>query len=420
MHRTVRSLFSPATLLLLPTCCILFIVSGILTGCGKPAPEQEKPAEKSASSEVVAEKKEPPAEPAEPAKPTEPAEPAEQAKPEASKQAKPAEKPASSEVVAEKKAPPAEPAKPEENKIAALSPARGSALRLSPGQEQAARVTRDFAFLGVFTEAIDKEKSDSGLQIIYVYPGSAGNDMGLMEGDQIIALNDFVIPNRDRFVKELRKENIGATIRFRISRDGKKLKLKGKIKSYKKTMGMIQDRLRTKYVGKPLETLPKTLWWNPKTAKFEPAENPLGAFKDKIGLLVAYDDCPGCQKNRVDFLAQLFLRTMGAGGTLPLAFAGIYQSDTQLNKGGSKECLTQAIKLYATKKPPFPAGIAHFPDGSPAPKDREKSLYLHNHGVVITGPDGKVAYLQVTGYPDQVAIQKTIGELFVKHFQPPK
>ena len=28
--------------------------------------------------------------------------------------------------------------------------------------------TRDFAFLGVFTEAIDKEKADSGLQIIYV------------------------------------------------------------------------------------------------------------------------------------------------------------------------------------------------------------------------------------------------------------
>ena len=362
MPPTVRSLFSPATPPLLPTCCLLFLVSGILAGCGKPAPVQEEPAEKPATSKVVAEKKEPPVEPAKPA----------------------------------------EPAKPSENKQGART------------------ATRDFAFLGVFTEAIDKEKTDSGLQIIYVYPGSAGDDMGLKESDQIIALNDFLIPNRDRFVKELRKENIGATIRFLISRDGKKLKLKGKIKSYKKTMGMIQDRLRTKYVGKPLETLPKTLWWNPKTAKFEPAEDPLGAFKDKIGLLVAYDDCPGCQKNRVDFLAQLFMRTMTAGGTLPLAFAGIYQRDTQLSKGGSKECLTQAIKLYATKKPPFPAGIAHFPDGSPAPKDREKSLYLHNHGVVITGPDGKVAYLQVTGYPDQVAIQKTIGELFVKHFQPPK
>ena len=402
MPPTVRSLFSPATPPLLPTCCLLFLVSGILAGCGKPAPVQEEPAEKPATSKVVAEKKEPPVEPAKPAEPAKPTEPAEQAKPEESKQAKPAEKPASSEAVAEKKAPAVAPAKPSENKQAA-KPA-----------------TRDFAFLGVFTEAIDKEKTDSGLQIIYVYPGSAGDDMGLKESDQIIALNDFLIPNRDRFVKELRKENIGATIRFLISRDGKKLKLKGKIKSYKKTMGMIQDRLRTKYVGKPLETLPKTLWWNPKTAKFEPAEDPLGAFKDKIGLLVAYDDCPGCQKNRVDFLAQLFMRTMAAGGTLPLAFAGIYQSDTQLNKGGSKECLTQAIKLYATKKPPFPAGIAHFPDGSPAPKDREKSLYLHNHGVVITGPDGKVAYLQVTGYPDQVAIQKTIGELFVKHFQPPK
>ncbi len=399
MPRTVRSLFSTATLPLLPTCCLLFLLSGILAGCGKPASVQEEPAEKPATSKVVTEKKAPPVEPV---KPAEAEKPAELAKPEEITQTKPAEKPATSKVAAEKKAPPAAPAKPAQN-------------------NQAARpATRDFAFLGVFTEAIDKEKADSGLQIIYVYPGSAGDDMGLKEGDKIIALNDFLIPNRERFVAELRKENIGATIRFLISRDGKKLKPKGKIKSYKKTMGMIQERLRKKYVGKPLEALPKTLWWNPKTAKFEPAKDPLGAFKNKIGLLVAYDNCPGCQKNRVDFLAQLFTRTMASGGTLPLAFAGIYQSDTQLNKGGSKECLTQAIKLYATKKPPFPAGIAHFPDGSPAPKDREKSLYLHNHGVVITGPDGKVAYLQVTGYPDQVAIQRTIGELYVKHFQPPK
>ena len=85
--------------------------------------------------------------------------------------------------------------------------------------------SRDFAFLGVFTEMIDKTKADSGLRIIYVYPGSAGDDMGLKEGDQIIALNDFLIPNRDRFVKELRKENIGAPIRFLLNRDGKKLKV---------------------------------------------------------------------------------------------------------------------------------------------------------------------------------------------------
>ena len=280
--------------------------------------------------------------------------------------------------------------------------------------------SRDFAFLGVFTEVIDKTKTDSGLRIIYVYPGSAGDDMGLKEGDQIIALNDFLIPDRDRFVKELRKENIGATIRFLLNRDGKKIKVKGKIKSYKKTMGMIQDRLRAKYVGKPLGALPATLWWNAKTSEFEPSKDPLGPFKRKIGLLVAYDNCPGCQKNRVDFLSQLFTRTKAAEDTLPLVFAGIYQSDSQLTKGGSKECLTQAVKLYTAKKPPFPAGIAHFPDGAPAPKEREKNLFLHNHGVVITSPDGKIAYLQVTGYPDQLAIQETIGELFVKHFQPPR
>lgn len=280
--------------------------------------------------------------------------------------------------------------------------------------------TRDFAFLGVFTEAIDKAKADSGLRIVYVYPGSAGSDIGLKEGDEIIALNDFLIPNRERFVAELRKENIGASIRFLLNRDGKKIKLKGKIKSFKKTMGMIQDRLRAKYVGKPLAALPKTLWWNAKTALFETRKDPLAPFKGKIGLLVAYDDCPGCKRNRINFLSQLFTRTKQAGDALPLAFAGIYQSDSQLKKGGSKECLTQAVKLYTTEKPPFPAGIAHFPDGAPLPKERETTLYLHNHGVVITGPGGKVAYLQVTGYPDQVAIQQTIGELFVKHFQKPE
>ena len=269
--------------------------------------------------------------------------------------------------------------------------------------------TRDFAFLGVFTEAIDKTKKDSGLRVVYVYPGSAGNDMGLKEGDEIIALNDFLIPNRDRFVAELRKENIGATIRFLLNRGGNKIKLKGKIKSFKKTMQMIQNRLREKYVGKPLGVLPKTLWWNSKTAMFDLRKEPLSPFKGKIGLLVAYDDCIGCRKNRITFLSQLFTRTRAAGDTLPLAFAGVYQSDTQLNKGGSKECLSNAAKLYTAEKPPFPAGIAHFPDGAPKPNERETTLYLHNHGVVITDPLGKVAYLQVTGYPDQVAIQKTIG-----------
>ena len=64
-------------LLPLSACCILFAVSGMLTGCGKPVPEQEaviapgepeqeKPALKPATSKPVAEKKEPPAEPVKP------------------------------------------------------------------------------------------------------------------------------------------------------------------------------------------------------------------------------------------------------------------------------------------------------------------------------------------------------------------
>ena len=64
-------------LLLLPACCVLFALSGMLNGCGQPAPEEEAvttpaepepetPASKPAASEPVAEKKEPPAEPAKP------------------------------------------------------------------------------------------------------------------------------------------------------------------------------------------------------------------------------------------------------------------------------------------------------------------------------------------------------------------
>jgi len=64
-------------LLLLSACCILFAVSGMFSGCGKPAPDQEavttpdepekeKPVSNPAASEPVAEKKDPPAEPAKP------------------------------------------------------------------------------------------------------------------------------------------------------------------------------------------------------------------------------------------------------------------------------------------------------------------------------------------------------------------
>ena len=64
-------------LLLLAAFSILFAVSGMLSGCGKPVleqeaattpdePEQESPASKPPASEPVAEKKDPPAEPAKP------------------------------------------------------------------------------------------------------------------------------------------------------------------------------------------------------------------------------------------------------------------------------------------------------------------------------------------------------------------
>ena len=57
--------------------------------------------------------------------------------------------------------------------------------------------------------------------------------------------------------------------------------------------------------------------------------------------------------------------------------------------------------------------------GDPLPAERHDALYVFNHGVAVLDPEGKVAYLQIFGGPDEASIQRSIAQLYVKHFQKP-
>ena len=276
----------------------------------------------------------------------------------------------------------------------------------------------DRAFLGAYSEPIDRAKKDSGLRVTYIYPHSTAAEIDLRIGDEIIALNNVLIKNRDTFVAELRNNNVNGTVRFLVRRDGEKVKLKGKIKGYRKTMGLVQDGLRKKLYGKPLAKQPEVRLWNPKTKKLEPSKEPLAQLAGKIGMIVWYDDCNYCQTKRYQFLQNMQLRTAAAPTPVPLSFAGLYFSDRQ-HEQSPQANLDGAAKLYGTKTPSFTAGAVHFPNKSPAPADRHDSLYIYNHGVALLDPEGKLAYLQIFDAPNQREIQQAMAQVLVKHFQKP-
>ena len=279
----------------------------------------------------------------------------------------------------------------------------------------------DRAFLGAYTELNDKTNPKSGLHVTYFYPHSTAAAIGLRVDDEIVALNDFLIRTREQFVAELRNNNVGGTIRFLVRRtengEKKKVKLKGKIKGYRKTMNLVQEELRKKIVGKALPKTGETLVWDPKATKFAKEADPLAHLKGKIGLVIWYDDCKYCLSKRYDFLAKLHLRSVAAGQGLPLEYAGLFYSDREREKS-TKANIDAATKLYTTKRPAFQAGVIDLKT-LPLPAERHDALYVFNHGVAVLDPEGKVAYLQIFGGPDEASIQRSIAQLYVKHFQKP-
>ena len=207
----------------------------------------------------------------------------------------------------------------------------------------------------------------------FTYPHSTAREIGLLVGDEIVALNNVLIKNRKSFVAELRNNNVGGTVRFIVRRDAKKVKLKGKIKGYRKTMGRIQVDLRKGILGKRLPEQPPMLLWDPEAKKLVESKNALGHLAGKIGLVVWYDDCSYCQKKRFDFLAGLHLRSKSSPGSFPLGFTGLYYSD-QLRDTSAKANLEGAVSLYTTKRPAFPAGVVHYSDSKPEPAQRCRNV----------------------------------------------
>ena len=113
-------------LFFLPFCCVLFVLSGLMTSCVEPA--VEKPAEKPEASAAVAAKEEPASVPEEP------------------QVEKPAAKPEASAAVAAKKEPAASPAKPQVEKPAEKPEASKPAEAPDKAQlEQAAKAIAEVA-----------------------------------------------------------------------------------------------------------------------------------------------------------------------------------------------------------------------------------------------------------------------------------
>ena len=267
-----------------------------------------------------------------------------------------------------------------------------SALPLSVAAQARRAPPRDFAYLGVYTEPVRAGDEDSGLRVIYVAPGSAAGKIGLEKGDEIIALNDILIDNRTAFVKELRREKVEATIRLLIRRNGERLKLKGKIGSYLAH----QKTLRKRMYGKPLPPLPPIKWWDAGRRKWVERQDGLAHFKGNISILFGFDDCPRCTKDRYRPFTQMKAALALKNPKAPLALAGLYQSDSQDEKG---ETARRAQAMFEKYPSQVPVGRVFFPDGTPRPEEREKHLYIHNHGMVVLDTEGKVRYLQVFGLP---------------------
>ena len=258
----------------------------------------------------------------------------------------------------------------------------------------------DFAFLGVNTEPVRANDANSGLRVVYLFPTGAAETMGLKVGDEIIALNDIIIPNRETFIEELRREKVGATVRFFVRRGDEKLQVKGKIGSYEKTLGRLQERQRKEGYGKPFDfEFPPLTWWDPEAKAWaKTPKDPKKLIDGKLSVIFSFDNCPTCREKRY---TMLFRVAQAFQSQSDFAFVGLYQSDAQEQKG--KAALLDGAKgLFAAAPPPFAAAVVTHKGGkSPRGREREGKYFLYSHGLAVVDQDGKLRYLQILGVPEQ-------------------
>ncbi len=255
-----------------------------------------------------------------------------------------------------------------------------------------AQQATDRAFLGISTEP---SSETGGIRVIYVFPASAAETMGIKIGDHVILVNDVRVPTPADLSRELRTENVGAKLRLIILRDGKRQRISGKIGSYSKTMQSFQERRRKAMVGKPLPAPPSVTWWNGTTKSWEDKPGALEPSKGRISVVFSFDGCPTCRKERLGRFAKMGkLLEQSAPGSID--FRGLY-----FKEGAAKKAsLTAARELFEAIPTTFPLGVTSYGDAAPTPESRLRNVVLHQHGVAILGPGGNVAYLQIYGYPE--------------------
>lgn len=304
-----------------------------------------------------------------------------------------------------------------------LAPAVASLLALgiaAPGphaQERSA--PPDFAFLGITTEPVEKGDPQSGLRVTYTFPGGSAESIGLRPGDEIIAFNDTIIEDLGTFIELLRREKVGATVRFLLRRDGEQVKAKGKIGSYRETMGHLQEKLRERLYGKPLPELPPVEWWDADAGEFSAEFDLRAHLSGKVGILFGFDDRlltreqlqrASTMRNWRKF-STMAKTLQKSSPDSPVAYVGLYRNDRQANQGEGV-MREHARELLKASPPPFPTGVALFPE-SVDDRVREDTFFIRNQGVVILDPEGNVAYLQVLDLPQQEflrAFQRALSE----------
>lgn len=276
-----------------------------------------------------------------------------------------------------------------------------------PASAQKQAPAEDHAFLGLQTESKIAADPKSGLVVTYIYPGSAAKEIGFQVGDEIRTLNDLFILDRDTFIKELRKENVNAKLRFLIKREGQEVNLQGRIGSYRKTMTAYQDVVRKEMEGKPFPSFPGLIWWNPKTKEWDEKLSEMGALEGKLSVVFSF--CSGCRKTKLDRISQMKTVLTTTGEKLPVAFAGIFHM-----KPSKAEDMKAAAEILTATPPVIPIAVAFYPGDKPTPEMRNRQVLMENHGVLILDTKGNVKYVQFVDEPEQeffLAWQKSLEEL---------
>ena len=249
----------------------------------------------------------------------------------------------------------------------------------------------DRGFLGVTSKNVP---NGQGVEVTYIYPTSAAETLGFALGDHVFLVNDVRVKNQQDFSNELRGENAGATMRFVVKRDGKTVRIKGKLGGYQKTMAQFEQRVRKEMLGKPLPKIPGLRWWNVETVGWYEKDTGINSLKGRVVLLFAYDNCPTCESQRFAPLTEWAgLLRKDAQSDDDVALVGLYFAQGNSSKVGQQS----ASILYEATEPKFHATFARYPKDYKA--DWAKQAFLQHHGMTLIDDEGIVRYVQILGRP---------------------